>query len=261
MGGIVILNIYKYDRNFMLWEKVEFCAMNKDDCVSAIINLPTSPISATVGFLGVPGAIACVENEEISEMYTKLSYVAIDGMPIVKKCKQLGIQCERCSGPDIMNMIIREGMKTGKSHYFYGGKNEELLNNIKKNLTEKYPDINIVGMYAPPFRELTETEDSKICEDINSLKPDYVWVGIGQPKQDFWLMSHRNKLLNTTILGVGAAFDFMAGTLDRAPKVIQDSGLEWLYRFIKEPNRLWNRYVVGGFKYIKFNQKYKSIKL
>ena len=245
----------------MLWGKVGFCAAFQKECVSAIINLPTEPVSATVGFLGIPAAISCMENEKITEAYNELTYVAIDGMPIVKKCERLGIRCERCSGPDIMNIIIKEGLEHGKTHYFYGGKNDAVLDKIKNNLTEKYPNINIVGMYSPPFRELTDAEDKAICEEINRLKPDYVWVGIGQPKQDFWLMSHRNKLLDTTILGVGAAFDFMAGTLDRAPKAVQDMGLEWLYRFIKEPKRLWNRYIAGGLKYMKLNKKYKSIKL
>ena len=246
-----------FPRNFVLWNKIGFCASKKEECLENIINLPTTPISATVGFLGVPASIVCMENEKICDVYNNLTYVAIDGMPIVKKCLKMGIDCERCAGPDIMEMIIEEGIKTGKTHYFYGGKDNMVLASINENLIKKYPEIKIVGMYSPPFRDLTEIEDQKVCSEINNLHPDYVWVGIGQPRQDFWLETHRYKLKNTTILGVGAAFDFIAGSLNRAPKIIQNLGLEWLYRFLKEPKRLWNRYIKGGFKYLHLEFKYK----
>ena len=149
-----------------------------------------------------------------------------------------------------MDIIIKDSIEKKKTHYFYGGKNEDVLIKIRNNLTNRYPQIRIAGMYSPPFRDLTEEEDKKICDEINKLKPDYVWVGIGQPRQDYWIEKHKTLLINTTILGVGAAFDFFAGTLDRAPGRIQKLGLEWLYRFIKEPKRLWKRYFLGSFKYI-----------
>lgn len=249
---------YIFPRNFVLWNKVGFCASNKKQTVKNITNLPTAPVSATVGFVGVPASITCMEDEKIFNAYNNLTYVSIDGMPIIKKCRKLGIECERCSGPDIMEMIIEDGVKTGKTHYFYGGKNDAVLENIRKNLIQRYPDIKIVGMFSPPFRDLTAQEDQKICSEINSLHPDYVWVGIGQPRQDYWLETHRTLLNDTIILGVGAAFDFIAGSLDRAPEAIQNLGLEWLYRFVKEPKRLWNRYVKGGFKYLYYCSKYKN---
>lgn len=249
---------YIYPRNFSLWGNIGFCATHMDGNVQRILNLPTSPVSATVGFVGIPASISCMENDTLQKAYNNLTYVSIDGMPIVKKCRKTGIDCERCTGPDTMMLLLEESAKQGKTHYFYGGKNDQVLENIKKNLTEKYPGIKIVGMYSPPFRDLAEEEDKAICEEINNLRPDFVWVGIGQPRQDYWLETHREKLKDTIILGVGAAFDFVAGSLDRAPESVQKAGLEWLYRFGKEPKRLWNRYVKGGFKYLYYCVKYPS---
>ncbi|MEY8337946.1 WecB/TagA/CpsF family glycosyltransferase [Lachnospiraceae bacterium 62-35] len=250
-----------YPRNFLLWNKIGFCANNMKDSVNAILNLPTRPTSATVGFVGIPASIACMENDMIFNAYNNLTYVSIDGMPIVKKCRKVGIDCERCTGPDTMLLLIEESVKLGKTHYFYGGKNDAVLKNIKKNLTVKFPGIKITGMYSPPFRDLTEEEDKALCDEINRLHPDFVWVGIGQPRQDYWLETHRKTLKNTTILGVGAAFDFIAGSLERAPEFMQNAGLEWLYRFVKEPKRLWNRYIKGGFKYLYYCTKYPSKKI
>ncbi|MCI8948903.1 MAG: WecB/TagA/CpsF family glycosyltransferase [Lachnospiraceae bacterium] len=252
------MKFYKYKRNFVLWGKVGFCASTRKECVESITNLPTEPVSATVGFVGIPASIACMENKRIAIAYNNLTYVAVDGMPIIKKCRKAGIICERCSGPDIMEMIIKAGIREGKTHYFYGGKNQKVLDKIRDNLIKKYPDIKIVGMYSPPFRNLTINEDQEICGQINELHPDYVWVGIGQPKQDYWIESHKDSLKKTTILGVGAAFDFIAGSLDRAPEKVQELGFEWAYRFVKEPKRLWNRYVKGGFKYLWYCFKFSN---
>ncbi len=249
---------YVYPRNFLLWGQIGFCATHKKENVERIMSLPKSPVSATVGFVGIPASISCMENSTIYDAYNNLTYVSIDGMPIIKKCRKNGIDCERCTGPDTMMDIIEESVKRGQTHYFYGGKNEKILNNIKKNMIVKFPEIKIVGMFSPPFRDLTEEEDKAICEEINNLHPDYVWVGIGQPRQDYWLAMHKEKLKDTIILGVGAAFDFAAGSLDRAPDAVQKAGLEWLYRFMKEPRRLWNRYIKGGFKYLYFCAKYPS---
>ncbi len=242
--------MFRCERNFILWNKIGFCVSTQRRCVKDIVNLPTTPESATVGFVGIPASIVCMEDEEMAKFYNSLTYVAVDGMPIIKQARKKGIIGERCSGPDIMDIIIKDSIEKKKTHYFYGGKNEDVLIKIRNNLTNRYPQIRIAGMYSPPFRDLTEEEDKKICDEINKLKPDYVWVGIGQPRQDYWIEKHKTLLINTTILGVGAAFDFFAGTLDRAPGRIQKLGLEWLYRFIKEPKRLWKRYFLGSFKYI-----------
>lgn len=114
-----------------------------------------------------------------------------------------------------------------------------------------------VGMYSPPFRALTEEEDKKICDEINALKPDFLWVGIGAPKQEMWMWQHQEKINNTVMFGVGAGFNFFAGTLDKAPEWMEKASLEWLFRLSKEPKRLWRRYILGGFKYLYYTAEYK----
>lgn len=125
-----------------------------------------------------------------------------------------------------------------------------MLKKLCENLEKDYPGIKIVGMYAPPFRPLDEEEDEEICREINDLHPDFLWVGIVAPKQEMWMWEHQKKILGTVMVGVGAGFDFLAGTLDKAPGWMEKAGLEWMFRLSKEPRRLWRRYIVGGFKYV-----------
>ena len=121
---------------------------------------------------------------------------------------------------------------------------------LRENLEKDYPGIRIVGSYSPPFRPLTPEEDKEICDQINLVRPDFLWVGIGAPKQELWIDEHREKIHGTIMIGVGAGFNFIAGTLDKAPTWMEKASLEWLYRLVKEPKRLWKRYVFGGFKWI-----------
>ena len=146
--------------------------------------------------------------------------------------------------------MFKESVTQNRTHYFYGGKNDEVLRALRENLERDYPGIRISGMYSPPFRPLTDEEDRAVCEEINSLHPDFLWVGIGAPKQEMWMWKHREKIQNTVMLGVGAGFDFFAGTLDKAPAWMEKASLEWLYRLIKEPKRLWKRYILGGVKFL-----------
>lgn len=249
---------YLYPRNFLLWGRIGFCASRMQDEVEAILNLPTEPCSATVGFVGIPASIACMDDEKVMEAYRDLTFVSVDGMPIVKKARKAGLDCERCTGPDTMTLLLKESTARGMTHYFYGGKDDGVLAKIRSNLEREYPGIRIAGMYSPPFRDLTPEEDEELCRSINELHPDMIWVGIGQPRQDLWLAEHREKLHGALILGVGAAFDFAAGSLGRAPGFLRKAGLEWLYRFAKEPRRLWKRYIRGGFRYLYYCMKYPS---
>ena len=118
--------------------------------------------------------------------------------------------------------------------------------------------MNIVGMYSPPFRELTEEEDAAAVKMINDSGADLVWIGLGAPKQEKWMAAHKGKI-NGVMLGVGAGFDFHAGTIDRAPKLIQGIGLEWLYRLFQNPRRLFKRYLVTNTKFILYS-KFKKKK-
>jgi N-acetylglucosaminyldiphosphoundecaprenol N-acetyl-beta-D-mannosaminyltransferase len=252
------MEIYQRKRDISFCGVVGLCAATKEQFVNEVFSLPVRPVSATVDFIGVPGVISAKENKRTAEVYNACTFAAMDGMPLVKAAKKKGIQCERCAGPNVMGPIFEESIRRGKTHYFYGGKDDTVLDMLKENLERDYPGIRIVGMYSPPFRPLTEEEDAWLCSEINKLKPDFLWVGIGAPKQEIWMQEHREKIAGTVMLGVGAAFNFFAGTLDKAPEWVEKAGLEWFYRLLKEPKRLWRRYVLGGFKWIYYSTEARA---
>ena len=249
--------LYQRKRDFEIWGLVGICATTRDEFVREAFSMPTSPESATIDLVGVPALISSKKDPELSEVYNSATMAAIDGMPIVKMARRRGFDCERCAAPDVMGLMFEESVKQGKTHYFYGGKDEQVLSKLRENLERSYPGINIVGMYSPPFRDLTQEEDAALCDEINSLKPDFLWVGIGAPKQEKWMHAHRGAIHNTVMLGVGAGFNFFAGTLSKAPAWVEKLGLEWLFRLFKEPRRLWKRYIIGGFKYVYYSATYR----
>lgn len=240
---------YQVDRAFDICNVVGICPSTKKEFIDIVYSVPRTPLSATIDLVGMPAIVSAKENPQYAQMYNESTMTAIDGMPFVRKARRKGINCERCAAPDIMGPVLQAGLPKGATHFFYGGKNDELLEKLRANLESGYPGINIVGMYSPPFRPLTPEEDKDIIQKINDVHPDFLWVGIGAPKQEMWMSNHRESIKNTCMLGVGAAFDFMAGTLDKAPKWLEEAGLEWLYRLCKEPKRLWKRYIIGGIKY------------
>ena len=249
--------VYQRKRDFTVCGVVGVCATTRAEFVEEVFKMPTSPVSATVDLVGVPAIISAKENPEYAQMYNQATMAAIDGMPIVKIGRRKGFTCERCAAPDIMGLVFAESVKQGKTHYFYGGKDDTVLDNLKHNLERDYPGIQIVGMYSPPFRPLTQEEDDAVCAEINALQPDFLWVGIGAPKQEMWMWKHQEKIHNTVMLGVGAGFNFFAGTLDKAPEWMEKASLEWLFRLAKEPKRLWRRYILGGFKFLYYSMEDK----
>ena len=154
----------------------------------------------------------------------------------------------RVPGPDLMPELFRLSEEKGYRHYFYGS-TQETLDALKDRLSEKYPEMKIVGMYSPPFRPMTEEEDREAVERINAAKPDFIWVGLGAPKQEKWMANHEGRVCGV-MLGVGAGFDFHAGTVKRAPKWMQEVCMEWLYRIGQDPKRLLIRYLDTNFSFV-----------
>jgi len=165
-----------------------------------------------------------------------------DGQPLVWALRSLGHRASRVYGPDLMAKYCERSAKTGTRMYLYGGRNQGALVELALRLRRRYPGLQIVGGYSPPFRELTVDEQQWVVDDINRSKADVVWVGIGQPKQEIWMREFRDRLEAPMLVGVGAAFDFHAGLVPQAPAWMQNVGLEWVYRLSKEPRRLWRRY-------------------
>lgn len=181
-----------------------------------------------------------------------------DGKPLSIVCKMRGFyDATRVPGPDLMPEIYQLSKEKGYRHYFYGS-SQETLDKLKAELQRQYPWLNIVGMYSPPYRELSEEEDNEIIQMINDTKPDFVWVALGAPKQEIWMYQHQNKI-NGIMLGVGAAFDFSAGTVKRAPAWVQEMCMEWLYRLVQDPKRLFARYLTtnGSFLVQVFFENYR----
>ena len=169
-----------------------------------------------------------------------------DGMPLVWVCRLKGHRhVERVYGPDLMLALCERSATRGYRHFFYGGA-EGVPEQLAANLQHRFPGLAVAGTYSPPFRPLTAEEDDQAVDMINGTNPDVVWIGLGSPKQERWMASHAGHVKAPAIIGVGAAFDFLTGRKRQAPHWMQRSGLEWLFRLLTEPRRLWRRYLVNN---------------
>jgi N-acetylglucosaminyldiphosphoundecaprenol N-acetyl-beta-D-mannosaminyltransferase len=167
-----------------------------------------------------------------------------DGMPIVWAANTLGEHLpNRVYGPELMRRYCNRSVQKGHRVWLYGGRDQGALVQLALNLRRKHPGIRIVGGYSPPFRSLTPEEDDAIAQQINAASPDVLWVGIGVPKQEKWMVRMRDRLDVPVMCAVGAAFDFHAGRVSQAPRWMQERGLEWTYRIAQEPRRLLPRYL------------------
>jgi N-acetylglucosaminyldiphosphoundecaprenol N-acetyl-beta-D-mannosaminyltransferase len=137
----------------------------------------------------------------------------------------------------------------GYTFFLYGGA-EDAPDKIEEYLSERFDGIKVVGKYSPPFRPLTEEEDQAVCDMINTARPDFLWVGLGSPKQDVWISEHRDKIRGTIMVASGATFDFFSGRIKQAPLWIREAGFEWMYRLTKDFRRLWVRYLVYNFIFV-----------
>lgn len=190
------------------------------------------------------------ENEDYKKIQNGGAMALPDGKPLSLVCRKRGfLNARQVAGPNLMPEVFKISEETGYTHYFYGSTSEN-LQKLQENLKIRFPKLQIVGMYSPPFRTLTEEEDKAVIAEINCQMPDFVWVGLGAPKQEEWMYNHQGKIRGLMI-GVGAGFDFHAGTVKRAPIWIQQLYLEWFYRLLQDPRRLWKRYVTTNFKFIR----------
>lgn len=198
--------------------------------------------------------IACVnafnvalaqQNKELYRIYNSADITGADGMPFVRWIRAVkGLPCDRIAAPDTILKLAEHAKKKKYTFYLYGG-SPEVCVKMKEFLEAKFPHIRIVGHYSPPFRQLTEEEDEAIVAEINRLQPDIVCVGLGTPKQDYWIDTHLDKIKGSVLIASGATFDFFGGRIKMAPSFIRQSGFEWLYRLLgKDFKRLWRRYIL-----------------
>jgi N-acetylglucosaminyldiphosphoundecaprenol N-acetyl-beta-D-mannosaminyltransferase len=156
---------------------------------------------------------------------------------------------ERAPGAEIMREFLRRAHSNGLSSYFYGD-SEATLAALRLRIEADFPGHRVAGMYSPPFRALTPEEDQIVIDRINATRPDVLWVALGLPKQDIWIHERLHHLRVPVAVGVGAAFGFLSGAVDRCPDWIGRSGFEWVYRFLKEPRKLWRRDLLEGPRFI-----------
>lgn len=200
-------------------------------------------------FSNVHTVVTSYEDKEYRNIQNSAAMDLPDGRPLSVVSWLRGHKwAHKVSGPDLMPEIFAVSEEKGYTHYFYGS-TEETLSKLKDSLMACYPNLKIVGMYSPPFRPLTESEDEEVIRNINSTSADFIWIGLGAPKQERWMYAHRDKLCGL-MLGVGAGFDFHAKTVKRAPKWMQKYGLEWLYRLSQDPKRLYKRYLITNAKFL-----------
>jgi len=189
------------------------------------------------------------DNELVRSAISGAGMVTPDGMPLVIAGKLRGLNIGRVYGPDLMLAIFARSTARGPRHFLYGG-DHGVAKILRARLEARFPDAQIVGDYSPPFRPMSGDEEASVAEMINASGADIVWVGLGTPKQDLWMARMRPRLQACILVGVGAAFDFHAGLKPQAPKIMQDLSLEWLFRLICEPRRLWRRYLINNPRFL-----------
>ncbi|MFC1468041.1 WecB/TagA/CpsF family glycosyltransferase [Verrucomicrobiota bacterium] len=193
--------------------------------------------------------VQCFDRPDMAKLVSESGMATTDGMPLMLQGKLRGYDVTRVYGPDLMLELCKYGESRGYRHYFYGS-TDDVLEKLKANLLEKFPDLQVAGMYSPPFRPLTEQEEEEVAERINATKPDIVWCGLGTPKQDYWVAEFQPKVNAAAFIAVGAAFNFHAGEVKQAPRWMMKLSLEWLFRLLVEPRRLWRRYLVGNPRFV-----------
>lgn len=194
------------------------------------------------------------EDAELQKIVNACPLINADGASIVWAAKKLGVPLtERVAGIDLFENLVKVAAEKGYKIYLFGAK-EEVVQKVKMIFEEKYPTLQIVGVRNGYF---TEADEPEIVKNMAESGADMMFVAFSSPKKEFWVNKYLNDLNIPFVMGVGGSFDVVAGVTNRAPKWMQDHGLEWFYRFIQEPRRLWNRYVVGNWKFVAYTYKVK----
>jgi len=231
---------------------IEISSVTMEQAVDTIVSAISSGSGGYVCFANVHTTVMARQDDNYKGIIENSLMSVPDGRPlywtgIIKGIKNI----EHLPGPDFMPNIFAYPKEKPLKHYFYGS-TKETINKLVECMKIKFPTEIIAGYESPPFRIQTEDEKNSSIEKIIESGADIVWVGLGAPKQEIWMNDNWEKLRPAVLMGVGAAFDFNASLLDRAPELMSKLGLEWFYRFCKEPARLWKRYVVTNSIFISY---------
>jgi N-acetylglucosaminyldiphosphoundecaprenol N-acetyl-beta-D-mannosaminyltransferase len=220
--------------------------INMDDALEQIDRWIDLGESKYVCVTPVHSVMECQNDESLRQIFNDAGMVTPDGMPVVWICQWNGHkETHRVYGPDLMLAACDRSQTNGHKHFFYGGA-EGVAETLRSNLHNQFPKMQTTGTISPPYKLLSDAENEALVDQINATNPDIVWVGLGSPKQERWMAKNIDRLNASVVIGVGAAFDFHAGRVRQAPRWMQRSGTEWLFRLLSEPRRLWRRYLVGN---------------
>lgn len=229
---------------------VHVSAVSMTQAVTEVLRWVTEREPHYVCVTGVHGVMESQRSEELRLIHNEAGLSTPDGMPMVWCCHRAGVaDTTRVYGPDLMLELCAHAAERGWRSFFYGGRPgvPELL---AAKLQERFPGLEVVGCYSPPFRPLEGAERDELVDRINGSGADFVWVGLSTPKQERWMAEMRPRLEAPVLLGVGAAFDIHAGLLRQAPPTLQRLGLEWAFRLAVEPRRLWRRYLSNNPRFV-----------
>jgi N-acetylglucosaminyldiphosphoundecaprenol N-acetyl-beta-D-mannosaminyltransferase len=220
-----------------------------------IIELSGQRIPSYVCFANVHMVVEASRDTEFMRVVNQATIVAPDGRPLSVFLRMFhNIKQDRVCGMDLLPDLLRRAEASGRSVYFYGGE-QRCLDKIEMKAKKQFPDLKIAGLYSPPFRRLTEAEKREDIERIRSSGADLVFVSLGCPRQEKW-MAENVKKLNACFLGLGQAFTVYAGLEKRLPKWMRALALEWVFRLIQEPRRLWKRYIYTNAEFLRMTMKY-----
>jgi N-acetylglucosaminyldiphosphoundecaprenol N-acetyl-beta-D-mannosaminyltransferase len=220
-------------------------AMNLPVATAAIMDAVKARRKGFVCLAAVHGICEAQRDPALKRIYNRALLTATDGMPLawLAKWRVGGGGIGRVYGPDLMLEVFRATQNGEAAHFLCGGA-EGVAELLRRKLLARFPRARITGTWCPPFREPTDDDEKRLAEAVRAARPDIMWVGLGAPKQERFMARHLETLDATLMIGVGAAFDFHAGTLRQAPRWMRRCGLEWFFRLCVEPRRLWRRYLV-----------------
>ncbi len=206
--------------------------------------------SHNMSLVNVNCCVSTLIEPTIRDIYNSADIVGIDSMPFLKWARTFyNKESDRFYAPDLLLEISRKAKEKNYTFFFYGGY-PDAPDKMESYLKERFEGVQVVGKYSPPFRELTGEEEQTIIDMINQAQPDFLWVGLGSPKQDIWIHERRDKIRGSIIIPSGATFDFFSGRINQAPEWIRNLGFEWMYRLTKDFPRLWKRYTIYNFIFI-----------
>jgi N-acetylglucosaminyldiphosphoundecaprenol N-acetyl-beta-D-mannosaminyltransferase len=221
---------------------VNVSAMSFDAAVEMLCKAPLQGRRLRVHFAAVHTMVEAARSAAMRSCLANAEVIAPDGVPLVWYGRLKGMEMQRICGPDTMPAVLDRSRWDGTKHFFYGGA-PGVAERLVDQMTQRYTGLAVAGIYCPPFRALSDAENDAVVDMIDASGADFVWVGLGSPKQDLWMEQMQPRLKASVLLGVGAAFDFHAGLKTRAPRWMQRTGLEWTHRLVAEPRRLAGRYM------------------